>query len=362
MQLRTFSLITAAVLSAASMSRADVVLLSDSLGNATDPSRTALAGSTTSGGYTFTTTQTAVKDAYGNPYGSSLTVGPSSTTMTESGTSYSSIFGPIPDTKFDTNVVAGFTPLATPGLLSVSMDVSCPAGFAYVGFSQKTATTSTDLVDPNTGNNMAGFLLFGPTSNLGGNAQLHGSSYSAWTTSSLSGSSTYHLLLTVDPTTSHLNAYVSTLDGTRIWTNPITITLPSSVNFSSITGVTFGVYGYSLAVNTPAFDSSTFSNLQVTEAGSALPGDASLDGKVDLTDLSTVLNNFGKTTAAWTDGNFDQAATVDLTDLSDVLNNFGSSASSSSVSAGAMVAAPEPASLGLLGVGGLMLLRRRSRA
>ena len=54
-----------------------------------------------------------------------------------------------------------------------------------------------------------------------------------------------------------------------------------------------------------------------------LLGDANIDGHIDLTDLSTVLNNFGSTTAAWTSGNFDGAATIDLTDLSNVLNNFG---------------------------------------
>ena len=59
-------------------------------------------------------------------------------------------------------------------------------------------------------------------------------------------------------------------------------------------------------------------------------GDANMDGQVDLTDLSTVLNNFGKSTVLWTDGNFDGQPTIDLTDLSDVLNNFGSSAPSAS--------------------------------
>ena len=52
-------------------------------------------------------------------------------------------------------------------------------------------------------------------------------------------------------------------------------------------------------------------------------GDADLNGKVDLSDLSTVLNNFGSATPAWTSGNFDNQSTIDLTDLSDLLNNFG---------------------------------------
>ncbi|MGN6370532.1 MAG: LamG-like jellyroll fold domain-containing protein [Phycisphaerae bacterium] len=59
----------------------------------------------------------------------------------------------------------------------------------------------------------------------------------------------------------------------------------------------------------------------------ALLGDVNRDGKVDLTDLSTVLNNFGNATPNWTSGNFDHAATIDLTDLSQVLNNFGQSRS-----------------------------------
>ena len=54
-----------------------------------------------------------------------------------------------------------------------------------------------------------------------------------------------------------------------------------------------------------------------------LLGDTNIDGHVDLTDLSTILNNFGTTTAAWTSGNCDGAPTIDLTDLSDVLNDFG---------------------------------------
>ena len=56
-----------------------------------------------------------------------------------------------------------------------------------------------------------------------------------------------------------------------------------------------------------------------------LLGDANLDGKVDMSDLSTLLNHFGQSTPNWTDGNFDYAAAIDLTDLSDLLNNLGQS-------------------------------------
>ncbi len=102
-------------------------------------------------------------------------------------------------------------------------------------------------------------------------------------------------------------------------------------------------------------------DFQVTQR---LLGDSNGDGKVDLTDLSTVLNNFGSTTALWSTGNFDGASTIDLTDLSDVLNNFGSSvpnASVGGVATPALSEVPEPASLGLLSVGLLPLLKRRRR-
>ena len=98
-----------------------------------------------------------------------------------------------------------------------------------------------------------------------------------------------------------------------------------------------------------------------------LLGDANADGHVDLTDLSTVLNNFGTTTPAWTSGNFDNAPTIDLTDLSDVLNNFGATNPNASSSQLPMAndqlpttPTPEPTSLALLASSALLLLPRRT--
>ena len=96
-----------------------------------------------------------------------------------------------------------------------------------------------------------------------------------------------------------------------------------------------------------------------------LLGDANVDGKVDLGDLSIVLNNFGTTTPNWTSGDFDYSPTVDLTDLSDLLNNFGLTDASpffaATGSAQALASAPEPASVLLLlfSMMGLHLRRRR---
>ena len=112
----------------------------------------------------------------------------------------------------------------------------------------------------------------------------------------------------------------------------------------------------------------TFGGLPVTNnsilVSPELLGDSNADGHVDLTDLSTVLNNFGSATAAWTSGNFDGASAIDLTDLSDVLNNFGANnpnASDAPALTGAQpaIATPEPTSLALLTLGAAALLTRR---
>ena len=98
-----------------------------------------------------------------------------------------------------------------------------------------------------------------------------------------------------------------------------------------------------------------------------IQGDSNADGHVDLTDLSTVLNNFGSTTPAWTSGNFDGGTAIDLTDLSAVLNNFGATnpnASDGLASGGGAapaIATPEPTSLAVLGLGAVALLSRRRK-
>ncbi|MGN6367594.1 MAG: hypothetical protein ACTHN5_04970 [Phycisphaerae bacterium] len=96
-----------------------------------------------------------------------------------------------------------------------------------------------------------------------------------------------------------------------------------------------------------------------------LLGDANIDGKVDLTDLSTILNHFGQTTSNWTDGNFDGAPAIDLSDLSDLLNNFGASNPSAHTSPAGLASpslspTPEPTTLALLLPATLLLHARRS--
>ena len=69
----------------------------------------------------------------------------------------------------------------------------------------------------------------------------------------------------------------------------------------------------------------------------ALPGDANLDGRVDINDLTIVLTNLGRTGATWMQGDFVGSGTVDINDLTIVLANYNAS-----VAAG-IAAVPEPA-------------------
>jgi probable HAF family extracellular repeat protein len=85
----------------------------------------------------------------------------------------------------------------------------------------------------------------------------------------------------------------------------------------------------------------------------ALPGDANLDGKVDINDLTIVLANYGQTGMVWSQGEFTGDGKVDINDLTIVLSNYGHSIGSS---AGPMAPVPEPASVVLLACCGLAAL------
>ncbi|KKL04419.1 hypothetical protein LCGC14_2616250 [marine sediment metagenome] len=86
-----------------------------------------------------------------------------------------------------------------------------------------------------------------------------------------------------------------------------------------------------------------------------LIGDVDLSGYVDDDDLSLVLANWG-TETEWTDGDLDSSGLVDDDDLSLLLANWGAGP------APAPEAIPEPATLSLLAIGGLALLRRKGFA
>ena len=79
-------------------------------------------------------------------------------------------------------------------------------------------------------------------------------------------------------------------------------------------------------------------------------GDFNLDGVVNGTDLSIMNGNFGANPAGYAGGNANCDWLVNGTDLSILAGNFGNMAGA---------AVPEPMTIGLLGISGLVLLKRK---
>jgi len=107
-----------------------------------------------------------------------------------------------------------------------------------------------------------------------------------------------------------------------------------------------------------------------------LLGDANLDGKVNGIDFNLMATNFNQAvTDGWDKGDFNYDGKVNGIDFNLLASNFNQFASQSDVSAAditaldnfaaangiSLTAVPEPASIGLLALGGLCTLRRRRR-
>jgi len=85
------------------------------------------------------------------------------------------------------------------------------------------------------------------------------------------------------------------------------------------------------------------------EGNGTYVGDFNLDGVVNATDLQVMKGTFGTSGVDYAGGNANCDVVVNATDLQILKDSFGSAAG----------AVPEPLTMGLLGLSGLALLRRR---
>jgi hypothetical protein len=159
-----------------------------------------------------------------------------------------------------------------------------------------------------------------------------------------------------------------------------------SLSIPSLAGLQYAPDNYFIGSGTTTTSSNTYSTgyyassnkITVTEVED---GDDTLDGQVDSDDFGPILNNFNTAITGWVNGNMVGESTVDSDDFGPVLNNFntvygpapvfvaapgasiGDALSTAQIAGGGTSSVPEPASIGLLAVGGLSLLsRRRSRS
>jgi hypothetical protein len=100
-----------------------------------------------------------------------------------------------------------------------------------------------------------------------------------------------------------------------------------------------------------------------------LLGDANLDGKVNGTDFAILAADFNKAVSGWDGGDFNYDGKANGTDFADLASNFNQGASQADDLAGfeallglngtGPVSVPEPASIGLLALGTVSMMRRR---
>jgi formylglycine-generating enzyme len=107
----------------------------------------------------------------------------------------------------------------------------------------------------------------------------------------------------------------------------------------------------------PTFENAAALGFRVASVFEFFLGDANKDGTVNVADLTLLLNNYNKTGMVWANGDFNYDGTVNVADLTALLDNYNQT---SGTVAGTAV--PEPSSITMLGIAGILLCWWRKRS
>ena len=106
--------------------------------------------------------------------------------------------------------------------------------------------------------------------------------------------------------------------------------------------------------------STTFNSINVNPTDTLVRytylGDANLSGSVDTTDFNALAGHFNQSSQTWLNGDFNYDGTVNALDFNALASNFGATPIATPA-LGTLV--PEPATMGLMAMSGLLLVRRR---